>query len=75
MIMSEDILKGNYKLNKKIKEKKTNIDKQDKLKSDLKERALASLGGSMVYVERDKLFWDGLLYIFYCRDVFYYKIK
>ena len=59
MIMSEDILKGNYKLNKQIKEKKTNIDKQDKLKSDLKERALASLGGSMVYVERDKLFWDG----------------
>ena len=30
-----------------------------KLKNDLNERALASLGGSMVYVERDKLFWDG----------------
>ena len=29
------------------------------LKEELKERALASLGGSMVYVERDELFWDG----------------
>ncbi len=57
--MSDDILKGNYKINKKIKEKNNSIDKQQKLKNDLKERALASLGGSMVYVERDKLFWDG----------------
>ena len=57
--MSDDILKGNYKINKQIKEKKNSIDKQEKLKKDLKERALASLGGSMVYVERDKLFWDG----------------
>ena len=57
--MSDDILKGNYKIKKQIKEKKINIDEQEILKKELKERALASLGGSMVYVERDKLFWDG----------------
>ena len=57
--MSDEILKGNYKMKKQIKKKKISTDKQDKLKEELKERALASLGGSMVYVERDKLFWDG----------------
>ena len=57
--MSDDILKGNYKIKKKIKEKEISIDEQEKLKEELKERVLASLGGSMVYVERDKLFWDG----------------
>ncbi len=57
--MSNDILKGNYKIKKKIVEKKINIAKKEKLKKELKERALASLGGSMVYVERDKLVWDG----------------
>jgi len=57
--MSDDILKGNYKIKKQIKEKEIRIDEQEKLKKELKERALASLGGSMVYVERDKLFWDG----------------
>ena len=46
-------------MKKQIKKKKISTDKQDKLKEELKERALASLGGSMVYVERDKLFWDG----------------
>ena len=57
--MSDDILKGNYKIKKQIKEKEISIDKHEKLKKELKEKALASLGGSMVYVERDKLFWDG----------------
>ena len=57
--MSDDILKGNYKIKKQIKEKEISLDEQEILKKELKERALASLGGSMVYVERDKLFWDG----------------
>ena len=57
--MSDDILKGNYKIKKQIKERKISIDEQEILKKEVKERALASLGGSMVYVERDKLFWDG----------------
>ena len=57
--MSNDILKGNYKIKKQIKEEEIRLDEKEKLKNKLKERALASLGGSMVYVERDKLFWDG----------------
>ena len=57
--MSDDILKGNYKIKKQIKENEISMDEQEKLKKEFKERALASLGGSMVYVERDKLFWDG----------------
>jgi len=57
--MNDDILKGNYKIKKQIKEKEIINNEQEKLKNELKERALASLGGSMVYVERDKLFWDG----------------
>ena len=43
--MSDDILKGNYKINKQIKEKKININEKEKVKKELKERALASLGG------------------------------
>lgn len=53
----DEILKGNYKLKKTIKEEE--ISKDTSIKAELKERALASLGGSMVYVERDKLNWDG----------------
>ena len=40
-------------------DEKISINKKENLKQELKERALASLGGSMVYVERDKLNWDG----------------
>ena len=57
--MSDEILKGNYKIQNKIKDEKISINKKENLKQELKERALASLGGSMVYVERDKLNWDG----------------
>jgi len=57
--MSDDILKGNYKIKKQIKEKEISLDEQEKLKEEIKERLLASVGGSMVYVEKDKLFWDG----------------
>mgnify|MGYP001304422619 CR=1 FL=1 len=56
--MSDDILKGNYKIKKQIKEKEISIDEQEKLKEELKERALASLGGSMVYVSKKKVNWD-----------------
>ncbi len=57
--MSDEILKGNFKIQNKIKDEKISINKKENLKQELKERALASLGGSMVYVERDKLNWDG----------------
>ena len=57
--MSDEILKGNFKIQNKIKDEKISINNKENLKQELKERALASLGGSMVYVERDKLNWDG----------------
>ena len=57
--MADDFLKGNYIVKKQIKEEEILIDEKEKLKKELKGKALASLGGSMVYVERDKLNWDG----------------
>ncbi|BBM87896.1 hypothetical protein [Candidatus Uabimicrobium amorphum] len=54
----DDILKGNYKVKKSINEAETKDPSLD-VKEEFKNKALASLGGSMVYVERDKLNWDG----------------
>lgn len=55
--MSEDVLKGNFKVKNpvKIEDKKDNVSVQQ----ELKKRALASIGGSMVYMERTDLVWDG----------------
>jgi hypothetical protein len=50
-------LKGNFKVKREI-----NLDEESdekKLKAEeYKKKALASLGGSMVFVEREKLFWQ-----------------
>lgn len=51
----KNLLKGNYKVKTKVVEKKGKKS-QD---SNYKKEALNSVGGSMVFVERDKLFWDG----------------
>ena len=55
--MSEELLKGNFKIKNPVilGEKK----ESDSLREELKKRALASLGGSMVYMERTDLTWDG----------------
>ena len=50
-----DILKGNYKLKKIIEEEKPNKP----IKNDYRRKAINSIGGSMVYVERTPLKWDG----------------
>ena len=57
----EDILKGNYEVKEPVKVNKIDVNEQDpvNVREALKKRALASLGGSMVYVERDMLMWDG----------------
>ena len=34
-------------------------DAAAELKSEYRKKALESIGGSMVFVEREKLFWDG----------------
>lgn len=54
--MSE-LLKGNFKTKNTV-EKKPEENKKD-LKEELKKAALSSIGGSMVYVERTDLTWDG----------------
>ena len=53
----DDILRGNFKVKKPIT--LSQAKKKESVKDMLKKKALASLGGSMVYVERDRLIWDG----------------
>ena len=51
--MSE-LLKGNFQVKNKVelKEEETDID------SEFRKKAISSVGGSMVFVERNKLVWD-----------------
>lgn len=46
-------LKGNYKVDKEI------VDEGDVKKDEFREKALSSIGGSMVFVERNKMIWTG----------------
>lgn len=55
----DNILKGNFKLKNPIDLSKSEPIVKESLTQELKKRALASLGGSMVYVEREQLNWDG----------------
>ena len=47
------LLKGTYDLEKEI------IDDEDKQKDNFVEKAINSIGGSMVFVEREKMIWNG----------------
>ena len=49
----DNLLKGNFKTKKEVLNKENN-----QKKDDYKQRALNSIGGSMVFVERDLLFWN-----------------
>ena len=51
----ENILKGNYEMKKPIIDKK----KKESMKDKYRQKALNSICGSMVFVERNELFWDG----------------
>ena len=51
----EKILKGNYNVKKPIIDEKKNESKKDQYRK----KALNSISGSMVFVERNELFWDG----------------
>lgn len=55
--MEEDILKGNFKTKKEVKA--NDSGKSETFQEEYKKRALASIGGSMVYMERTDLTWDG----------------
>ena len=54
--MSE-LLRGNFKVQRDIKVDETK-DEAAEFKSEFRKKALESIGGSMVFVEREKLFWD-----------------
>ena len=51
----KDLLKGNYKMDTKVVDDKG----ENTFDDSYKKKALASIGGSMVFVERKKLYWDG----------------
>ena len=53
--MSE-LLKGNFIVKNKVEVNTKNEDADPK--SEFRKKAIESIGGSMVFVERDKLFWD-----------------
>ena len=56
----EEILKGNFKVKRPLQNPlKNKAIKKETLAQTLKKKAMAHLGGSMVYVERDRLNWDG----------------
>ena len=57
--MSEELLKGNFKVKKPVTLQEDKKEKDTSVKKELRKRALASLGGSMVYMERTNLTWDG----------------
>ncbi len=52
--MSE-FLKGTYDVDKEIVEEAS----EESAKDEFKKKALNSIGGSMVFVERDKYVWNG----------------
>jgi len=56
--MEENILKGNFKTKKAVVSQGAKLSKTERIQEELKKKALSSLGGSMVYVERRKLVWD-----------------
>ena len=53
--MSE-LLKGNFNVKNKVKVNEENEDIDPM--NEYRKKALNSIGGSMVFIERDKLFWD-----------------
>lgn len=55
--MAEEFLKGNFKVKNPVK--LSEATGEESVQERLRKRALASLGGSMVYMERNNLTWDG----------------
>lgn len=53
-----DLLKGNFQVKHKVVVNEERDEAAD-FKSEYRKKALESIGGSMVFVEREKLFWDG----------------
>lgn len=54
-----DLLKGNFQAKKKVTATEGSDDATE-FQNEYRKKALESIGGSMVFVERQKLFWDGV---------------
>jgi len=54
-----DFLKGTYKLDVKEERKINKLSDSEEKANKFRERALASIGGSMVFVEREIYLWNG----------------
>jgi hypothetical protein len=52
-----ELLRGNFDVKRKV-ELTEKRDEAAELVSEFRQKALASIGGSMVFVEREKLFWE-----------------
>ena len=50
-----ELLRGNFVPEKQVQLEETTVDRQ----AEYEKKAIESIGGSMVFVERKKLFWDG----------------
>ena len=53
-------LKGNYRVKKDIKEEENQEkNKSNNFKDEFRKKAIESVSGSMVFIERDLMVWDG----------------
>ena len=52
-----ELLKGNFEVKRKV-ESNQQKDGSAELKREFRKKALESIGGSMVFVEREKPFWE-----------------
>lgn len=54
--MSE-LLRGNFEVKKPVKIIDSSDDREN-VNKEFQKKAMDSVGGSMVFIEREKLFWD-----------------
>lgn len=52
-----DLLKGNFEVKRKV-DATSNMDEAAEFREEFRKKAIESIGGSMVFVEREKLFWE-----------------
>lgn len=52
------LLKGNFEVKRPV-ENREESDTATEFQREYRKKALESIGGSMVFVERERLFWDG----------------
>ncbi len=50
-----DLIKGNFKPQHEVVKEEETVDP----KAEYRKKAIENIGGSMVFVEREQLYWDG----------------